>query len=101
MILKFYRPPLGLPLRWQDEQSGVLPNAIKAFFKNEANEEQISLVKAWLKYYIDAPCWIKNATEDETRTAMATLRETVEALKEANEILDWIYKCLELGIDPL
>lgn len=100
-MLNLYRAPLGLPLRWQDEQSGRLPEAVKAFFGYRASEEQLKLVIAYCQYYIKAPCWASNAFEDEAKSALAQLRESAEALKDADGILDWIYECLKIGIDPL
>jgi hypothetical protein len=47
-----YRPPLGLPLAWQDETSGVLGAAVRAFVAHSAAQGpqpeagQIELVRA-------------------------------------------------------
>jgi len=95
----WYRPPLGLPLRWQDEQSGELPAAIMAYFHHKEQPMlrlQIKLVLDYLRYYIHAPCWMYDPPEE-----LAELRSRVETLSTEEEIDAWIQDCLEIGIDPL
>ena len=99
-MMPIYREPFGLPLRWQDEQS-VLPSAVTAYFNNKASDEQIKLVRQYLEYYIKAPCWSANIATEEDKVNFNKLIERVEALKTTQEILDWIYACLDWGIDPL
>lgn len=36
----FYVPPLSTPLRWQDEQTGTLPNAVKAYFAHSLDNKK-------------------------------------------------------------
>ena len=99
-MLPIYREPFGLPLRWQDEQS-VLPSAVTAYSNNKASDDQIKLVRQYLEYYIKAPCWSANIATDEDKENFKKLIERVETLKTTQEILDWIYECLDWGIDPL
>lgn len=95
-----YREPFGLPLRWQAEQS-VLPSAVMAYFNNKASDAQIKLVRKYLEYYIKAPCWLANIANEEDKEKFNKLIERVETLKTTQEILDWVYACLDWGIDPL
>jgi len=59
----FYRDPFGLPLRWQDEQSGRVASAIRAYLAhaldaaNPFDETQLALVIWWCQYYINARAW--------------------------------------------
>ena len=105
-IPRFYVPPRGGPLYWRNEQSGVLPDAIWAFINFQADrtnpeptERQLKICRAYLDYYIFAPCWDfpDNAFAEE----LSALREKVKNLQTPDDISQWIFKCLELGIDPL
>ncbi len=101
-IPNFYRPPIGGPLRWQDDVSGELPAAMKAFVdhhvvKTPITPEQIELVREYFEYYINAPCWTVEGME----TQFTRLRESIKTLKSVQEIDAWIHQCLEVGIDPM
>ena len=99
-IPAFYRPPDGGPLRWQDETSGVLIGAIRAYLEwrqHEMSEEQIAVVREWLRYYIMAPCWV----DPDGDGKLEALRRRVVLLKSSAEIDAWMDECLEMGIDPI
>ena len=70
VIPTFYRQPLGLPLRWLDEQSGILPAAVTSYFEHALDEKkpftetQLNLVIQYCRYYINAPCWIDTAVRN-------------------------------------
>lgn len=107
---KFYRDPFGLPLRWQDEQSGLLPGAVMAYFDHSINrskaftETQLNLVIQYCQYYINAPCWIDNAVRSGSEDVVAEMRRAMAKsmqLRTAEDIDGWIRDCLEMGIDPL
>lgn len=108
MMPAFYRPPLMLPLRWQDEQSGTLVAAVQAFFGHQEDRtseltlEQFRLVRHYLAYYIHAPCW-EAATQgdEENLQTLEDLRSRVGQCKSSQQLADWILECLEIGIDPL
>lgn len=105
-IPNVYRPPLGLPLYWRDDQSGVLADAIKAYLDEriegkQMTAEQFDLVRAFLSYYINAPCWSRNLTDDEKSVRLMALRADVRNLKKPDDISGWIRRCLDIGLDPL
>lgn len=101
-----YRPPQGLPLRWQDEHSGTLPAAVRAFLDagiartEMADTQQFLLVREWLSYYICAPCWNRIETNEE-HPHLAKLKASILTLSTRAQVSAWIWECLELGIDPL
>lgn len=100
-IPNFYRPPLNLPLYWRDEVSGALPCAIEAYLDNRISgltvtDEQITLIREYLVHYIDAPCW----DSEEFASELKELRASVRELDSATEISEWIFKSMEIGLDP-
>jgi|SRR5215471_1117179 len=93
-----YVAPLGLPLAWRDEQSGVLPAAIKAYFdaalgRDTITADQLVLLINYLIYYINAPCWKGEGLE--------ALRLRVGELRTRADVDDFLDQCLEIGLDPL
>lgn len=99
--------PVGLPLRWIDEQTGVLACAIKAYLDNRFDgkpitETDLALVRAWFVYYIEAPCWRSHDQEDrEYVDGFDALRRKAHQLRTPDDIEAWINECLDWGIDPL
>jgi hypothetical protein len=83
-------------LRWQDDETRVLPQAVQAFFAGHATLEQLELVRDYCEYYINAPCWAIG--NDEATWAM--LRSRVKELRTAVQILEWLHDALEVTIDP-
>jgi hypothetical protein len=110
MQLLLYREPFGLPLRWQDEQSGLLPGAVMAYLDHSIDkskpltETQLALVIEWVRHYINAPCWINSAVRSGSEDVVAEMRSLIvksAQLQTAEDIDGWIHDCLQAGIDPL
>ena len=96
----------GLPLNWQDEVTGVLPAAVKAYLDNRVDgtpidEQQLAIVRAFMEHYIDAPCWNHMNEIEEMAPELAELRRDVRTIKTPEAMGEWIHRCLDLGIDPL
>jgi len=92
---------MGLPLRWQDDLSGQLPAAIKAFLSWKPgmaplDSRLLRLVIDYLVHYIDAPCWNGNFVPE-----MANLRLRAGQLETAQDVRDWLADCLDIALDPL
>ncbi|MEH1940099.1 MAG: hypothetical protein V7L01_07770 [Nostoc sp.] len=97
-IPNVYRPPLGLPLIWQDETSGELPRAVFKYFSSQnLTADEISLVAEYCQHYISAPCW--DATGG-FPNELAALRQSSNSLSSVGEINQWIDGCLQIAIDP-
>ena len=103
-IPDFYRPlypggPKG-PLRWQDEVSGVLPEAVRTFFgvpsPDPLTPEQLELVREYAEYYINAPCWLT----DDNPELWTALRTSIKEAKTKEAMYTWIEQALEVTIDP-
>ena len=57
-------------------------------------QEQIATMRAYLRQWIMAPwCWIGKPVEE--------LRGRIDQLTSREAIDEWLWKALEVGIDPL
>ena len=104
-----YRPG-GLPMRWQDEVSGRLPAAVRAYLDAvtsgdplKATDEQLILMGKWLEYYVNAPCWKTVSFSDDPDWAAqwAALKRRAASLNSVSAINRWIHHALDFGLDPL
>lgn len=100
----FYIPPLGLPLYWDDEPSGLLSLAVVAYFVQDADKtkpeptaEQLELVINYIRYYIKAPCWEGAEAFSEE---LKNLRTQAEGLKTVDDVRKFIHDSMEIGLDP-
>lgn len=98
----------GVPLRWQDDVTGILPIAVKAFLAEglghaPAMPWQVALVRDYCEYYIESPYWATGTEEDTPKLfqAFKELRERIKGLRTSKEIAGWISDCLNLGLDIL
>ena len=104
-----YTSFMGLPLPWQDEQSGVIKAAIRAFLEHQVegtslSEEHLKLTIQYLRYYIHAPCWYEEwpcePGIDDPESIRKVRRQALE-MGTVADIEQFIQDCLEIGIDPL
>lgn len=94
-----YVQPLGTPLYWSDEVTGVLPAAVLNFISHCAEPDihspptadHLALVIGYLRYYINAPCWV----------GVQGLRDQAAKMTTAGEIGAWLNDCVRMGLDPL
>jgi hypothetical protein len=106
---KIYVPGPGGsgPLRWQDDVTGELPKAVLAFWnhfieKTPITAGQTEMVRDYIEYYIDAPCWATGEGEDSGYYEdFMALKERVRSLKTVEEIDAWLKDAYSLGLDPL
>lgn len=112
-----YQEPHGTPLYWRDEVSGQLSKAVKAYLDNRVEGRpitngQIALLRDYLAYWVNAPCWDHQADEftdeilqltsmEELMPELSQLRSSVQHLKTAADIDKWIHEALDIGMDPL
>ncbi len=97
-----YHPPLGLPMRWQDDITGELPRAVKSYQSHmlgrvPLSQHRFELVRAYMEYLINAPCW-RDLDGD---THLKSYRRTIQEVKTPAELAVWIESLLAIGIDPL
>lgn len=113
--IPFYRPG-GLPMNWRDEQTGILPAAVKAYLDyqcekdaKEPTPEQLDLLIDFLRHYICAPCWngpareARDAGDNSIAATLIQLRLDIceGRVKTVQEIDQWIHRCLEICLDPI
>lgn len=82
------------PGYWMHEVSGVLRPVVKDYLEGEElSPEQVALMKAYLRQWIEHPGW--------TGTGIDLLRATVGSLSNSREISSWLAVAERNGIDPL
>lgn len=103
-IPPFYIGPMGLPLYWRNDMSGVLPKAVRAFIDHGADRrqpapsaEQVKVLIIYLQHFIAAPCWDLTV---EFAAETAELRRRVRLLDSLTGIMAWLDSAMAIGLDP-
>lgn len=105
-IPTIYRPPMGLPLYWRDEVSGVLPAAVTKYLNHVAfgaarpDAAELELLWDYIAHHINAPCW------DETCAGCydSELKELRALAAKRGGILElhaYEAKAMDIALDPL
>jgi hypothetical protein len=82
------------PGYWMNEVTGVLRPAVEAFCNDEPmTARQIAAMRTYLRQWIAAPLW-QGPVIDE-------LRRSVDCLKSATAIREWLMMAVREGVDPL
>lgn len=88
------------PLRWQDDVTGVLPEAVHTFFGVQGckplTSERLDLLREYAEYYINAPCWLIDGNE----AIWTQLREEIQHITTRDALEAWLMKALYVTIDP-
>lgn len=92
---------IELPLRWQDDQSGVLPTAVGMYLDHRTKGSDVGryalqVVADYLRYYLAAPCWDRFDAEH-----FDTIDQRLAAARTAEDVAQVIALCMAVGIDPL
>ena len=94
--------------QWQGDIKDDLVKAIKNYFsfkvdgKPELSEYEKELLLEYLVYHINAPCWEwANINNWEGICKLENLRKQADEIKSIDQIGDYIFDCLEIGLDPL
>jgi len=91
------------PGYWMYETSGVLRPAVEAYLAGGAmTPEQIAAMRAYLRQWINSPCWDQNlyATEGGP-AALAAMRQLAACLTSRVMIEAWLAGAESIGMDPL
>lgn len=96
-------PPMFYPPRfWRDETSGVLAPAIHRYLVGRTKPEDIPVLRAYCRQWIDSPAWDMNPNhDDESRAELAGLRKRAAAITTIRHIDAWIAFAVDFGVDPL
>jgi hypothetical protein len=100
---RIYLQPLNTPLYWRDEMSGFLPDAMLAYLNHVSaptrfpppNQEQFDIVKEYLIYVVNAPCWLDSPTEP----FLNQLRESAHQIQTISDLQTFIHQALRQGLD--
>lgn len=85
---------MGAPGFWMAEESGLLKPVVEKYLKGGHLEgEELVVMRAYLKQWIDAP-W---SDGDE----LEALRAQAAAIESHADVDTWLEAALWLGIDPL
>lgn len=92
-----------MPGYWMWETSGVLRPAIEVYLTGAAmTPEQVAIMRAYLRQWIDAPVWDRNPHAAESEgAALAAMRRRIDCLTSRPSIEAWLADAVALGMDPL
>lgn len=107
--------PHGFPLshhneRWHGNIKDDLVQAIKNYYsfkvdgKPELTEYEKELLFEYVMYHINAPCleFAYDASGDrESIEILIKLRKQADGIKTLDQLSEFIFCCLDVGIDPL
>jgi hypothetical protein len=86
---------MNTPGFWQYEQSGRLRPVVVAYLHGKPlDDEQVTMMRAYLRQWINADVWRNDPGLDQLRTR-------IDELVDRASIDRWLSDALDLGIDPL
>jgi hypothetical protein len=89
------------PKFWRYETGVQLGPVIERYLnRRKLSAEDVNLIRAYLRQWIDSPVWDMAPAGDLSRE-LASLRATTSAIQSRADIDRWIWAGLEIGIDPL
>jgi hypothetical protein len=91
------------PRYWREEITGCLAKPIRKFLNGfTLDDGEIALIRAYLEQWVDAPVWDMNPHADpEGRRELAALRQEAREIATRADIGRWMYKAMQMGMDPL
>ena len=95
--------PKSAPDYWMDETGGKLAPAIARYLDGASlSADDIALIAAYLRQWIDSPLWDDNPhLVDSGRAELARLRELARVLNNRAAIEAWLALAVDFGVDPL
>jgi hypothetical protein len=106
LIPSIYRPPLGLPLYWADEQSGRLRDAVQAYLgylidgSPEPTPDQLSLLWDYVCHHIHAPAWDCACVEAVEQRELADLRRQAGQRGDVAAVRAYLRAAEASAMDP-
>jgi len=94
---------MSAPDYWMDETGGKLRPAVARYLNGaDLSADDIALIAAYLRQWIDSPVWDDNPhLQDSGRAELAWLRKGVRQLNTRRGIEVWITLAVDFGVDPL
>jgi hypothetical protein len=102
-LYREYYGKAGLPLHYEGHLGGATQAAILTYRRYIAEPimqpapslDELRLVLEYCAYFVRAPAWTWPKDE------LALLRASIEHVKTAQELSDWLRRCKRIGIEPL
>lgn len=102
-IYREYYGSAGLPLHYSAHLGDPTWRAVLAYkryiadpiLEREPPADELRLVVEYCAYFLNAPCWLMPVEE------LALLRASIVHVKTAHELANWLWGCVQIGIDPL
>jgi hypothetical protein len=94
----------GLPMKWQDDVTGNLPQAVVAYHNRVAQlmtDAELSLIIAYIQHYVHAPLWLNNIEDKDFREEILNIQKASLDLKTIKDVESIIEACMDVGWDPL
>lgn len=87
---------------WRNETSGILAPVVEDYINGrQLDAGGISTLRAYLRQWICADVWDMFPIGGSPTPELTDLRRAVDGLTTQRAIRDWLWKALEIGIDPL
>jgi hypothetical protein len=104
--------PNGLPLTyknamaWQGNSREMVEEAVHRYYSYALKKipalppQDSEIIMQYITYYIHAPVW-EMTTAEAFEDELKELRRKADEMKSIDELPEFIYGCLEIGLDPL
>ena len=113
VILPVYRrgeaPGLERPVSWREDEAGYVSQAVLAYCTwrtassaaRPPSEEDQLVLWAYLRYFIQAPCWRARARDARVTGDLGVLIVQAYLGLTLEDVERFLVGCLALGVDPL
>lgn len=102
LIIKKYKfiasvYPDGFPIRYQNDKSGKLPALVKKLLRFDTIDgEEFEMIKEYLVYHIQAPCWASQSTG---APYLALLKSKILKASNELEVHEYMKAAIQHGIN--
>jgi len=91
------------PGYWLYEQSGVLKPVVEKYLNgNLLSQNELGIMRAYLRQWVASPVWDGNPhADEESRAELNALRGAISKITDQAHLEEWFQKGLDLGMVPL
>ena len=93
----------SVPCDWTDEISGQLARAVIGYLQGQQlSSIEVGALRTYFQQWIQSRAWDMNSHATiESRRSLGNLRETVQSIRSADDIGQWLDGAVKLGLKPL